>query len=636
MRFLITFAVLLFVSFSFALDFVPGSGSQVIPEDSKEYNFAYHQGTDDYHFYGSDKWAVFFDFASVYPAAEISQFLVSKALIYLPQIGDSIKVELFTNEYNSPGTLLTWNKVLVSSNWLEITFPQTVQESSLWMVATYSTSFIGTFVSASYGSGTHSYYSNTNVPQSPYYQSFANAGFSAELLFGLTGEFVLDSQIIDLELTYFNLEGIVEPGQTVAPTFAIYNHSSIPISDAAIHLNVYSPNPDFAFFDELPVTETIAPHSLYEFNDQNPDFLEHQFTLPERPLQLKLRAALVSSHNDNDPQANNIKLIHRFSFADSYPIFLIENFLRWQNASQISWSQDQYNLPQFHILNYFPILGDSLSNLAAQNRFNWYHFNSLPRTVINGNLKINGFSSNYGNQFTQLCTQAQNSKTFISSADCRIISEENSDQLSASLTLNNAHTQLYSSAVEYDIVNLSRLFVGLFKKETFNNSERWVIDRWIVQNQALNGSLNAAQSLTLDFSIPLNNIPLSELEESYRLYYWLQMSDTGKILYSSFAEFSNFVPVNDINYSIPRLNITSNPLRRGEQMKISLNNGKQLGRVQVYNLKGQKIRDFYTTQPEIVFTSDEFPTNGIYFLRFPELPAAKAGNPTTHKIIILK
>jgi len=190
--------------------------------------------------------------------------------------------------------------------------------------------------------------------------------------------------------------------------------------------------------------------------------------------------------------------------------------------------------------------------------------------------------------------------------------------------------------VEYDIVNLSRLFVGLFKKETFNNSERWVIDRWIVQNQALNGSLNAAQSLTLDFSIPLNNIPLSELEESYRLYYWLQMSDTGKILYSSFAEFSNFVPVNDINYSIPRLNITSNPLRRGEQMKISLNNGKQLGWVQVYNLKGQKIKDFYTTQPEIVFTSDEFPTNGIYFLRFPELPAAKAGNPTTHKIIILK
>ena len=80
MRFLITFAVLLFVCFSFALDFVPGSGSQVIPEDSKEYNFAYHQGTDDYHFYGSDKWAVFFDFASVYPAAEISQFLVSTFL----------------------------------------------------------------------------------------------------------------------------------------------------------------------------------------------------------------------------------------------------------------------------------------------------------------------------------------------------------------------------------------------------------------------------------------------------------------------------------------------------------------------------------------------------------------------------
>ncbi|MCB5257933.1 MAG: hypothetical protein LHW47_02150, partial [Candidatus Cloacimonetes bacterium] len=143
MRFLITITVLLFVSFSFALDFVPGSGSQVISEDCKEYSFGYHQETDDYHFYGSDKWAVFFDFASVYPAAEISQFITSKALIYLPQTGDSIRVELFSNEFNHPGTLLTWNKVPVSSNWIEVTFPQTVQESSLWLVVTYSTSFTG-------------------------------------------------------------------------------------------------------------------------------------------------------------------------------------------------------------------------------------------------------------------------------------------------------------------------------------------------------------------------------------------------------------------------------------------------------------------------------------------------------------
>ncbi|MDD3632698.1 MAG: T9SS type A sorting domain-containing protein [Candidatus Cloacimonadaceae bacterium] len=636
MRFLITITVLLFVSFSFALDFVPGSGSQVISEDCKEYSFGYHQGTDDYHFYGSDKWAVFFDFASVYPAAEISQFITSKALIYLPQTGDSIRVELFSNEFNHPGTLLTWNKVPVSSNWIEVTFPQTVQESSLWLVVTYSTSFTGIYVSASQGGGEHSYYSNTNVPQAPYYQSFASAGFNAELLFGLAGEFVLDSQIIDLELTNFDLEGIIEPGQTVAPTFAIYNHSGIPITDATINLNVYSPDPDFAFFDEIPIPETIAPLSLYEFNNQNPAFFEHQFVLPERPLQLKLRAALVSSHNDNDPQANNVRLIHRFSFADSYPIFLIENFLRWQNVSQITWSQDQYSFPQFHILNYFPILGDTLSSIAAQNRFNWYHFNSLPRTVVNGDLRINGFSTNYGDQFVQLCTQAQNYKTFISSADFSIINEDHTDQLYATLTLNNAHTQLYSSVVEYDIVNSSRLFVGLFKKQTFNEGERWVIDRWIVQNQPLNGSLNADQSLTINFFIPLNNISLSELEQFYRIYYWLQLQDSGKILYSSYSEFSNFVAVQDENNFVPRLIIFPNPLHPGELMKVSINNGKQIGRVQIYNLRGQKIKDFYTSQSEITITADQFPVNGIYFLRFPSIPSAKTGMPTIHKIIILK
>jgi len=87
---------------------------------------------------------------------------------------------------------------------------------------------------------------------------------------------------------------------------------------------------------------------------------------------------------------------------------------------------------------------------------------------------------------------------------------------------------------------------------------------------------------------------------------------------------------------VPRLYITSNPLHRGELMKITLNNDKPLGRVQVYNLKGQKIKEYHTTKSEIAFTAEQFPANGIYFLRFPELFMAKSGIPTIQKIIILK
>ncbi len=595
-----------------ALDFYPGTSGTVIPEAGKEFSFDYHTGIDDYHLYGADVWAVRFDFSDEYPAMAISEFAVSKALLYLPQTGDSVRVELFTDVLGSPGSSLTWAKVPVNTNYLEIPFPTVVQNDSLWMIVTYATNFANRFVSASEGGGSHSYYWNTNA-QNPYFQSLSNAGFNAELLFGLGGDFVLSA--LDLELLDFDLEGTLEPREIVGPTFRIYNHSTQTITDAVVGINVYSPDPEFAFFDSIDISEPIPPNSSYTFNSQSTGFSEHQFTLPPEPLQMKLRAALSSGQQSTDPQFNNVILIHRFSLDSPYPVYLTENFLRYTYSSQITNIQDQYTFPDIHTLNYFPIVNDTLGSVASQIRFNWYDFNSLPRTTFNGDQQINGFTPDYGDSYQQLCEQILLEKSFVSGSDCRFSYNELSDMLTANITLTNDYTLLYNSATEYNLISQSRLCVGLFKRVDVNDSERFVLTRWITHAASLDGSLNSGESYSAAYAIALNNLPLTELSQDYRLYYWLQLDNGGKILYSNWADFTSIVSNQDELMDIPEMQITSNPLRQGNTMRIKLSNGQNIIGLEVFNIRGQKILSYPVPTQDVLLTADQFSASGIYLLK---------------------
>ena len=611
------FALLLFAMLAAlcsALGFVPGNGLQVVDDPGREYAFAYHNGMDDYHFYGANVWAVRFDFSAVYPSLPGAEFSVSKALLYFPQLGDSVRAELYSDAYGVPGVSLAWAKVPVTSNFLEIPFPTSVQNDSLWLVVSYTTNFANRFVSASSGGGTHSYYWNTNA-QTPYFQSLATAGYNAELLFGLGGDFVLPS--VDLELVDLDLSGLIRPRETVGVTFSVYNHSDQPINSATLELNVYSPDPGFAFYDEIGIATAIPPRSLFVFNETSPGFAEHQFELPGTPLQIKLRGAVTSSFQDTDPQSNNVRIIHRFSFAHEYPVYLGENFLRYSNVTQITALQDQMNLDELHLLNYFPVLSDTMGNIAAQVRFNWYGFNSLPRTVLNGDLRINGLNPDYASQLSQNYAQAIEQRTFISQAECRINYLEQSDLLSASLTLTNAETLLYATAPEYMLISQAALCVGLFKRVQLNGADRWVIARWITHGTALDGTLGAGETYTASFNIPLNSLTLADLSQNYRLYYWLQMQGGGQILYSAWTDFTGIVSNSEDLNSSPSLIVSGNPLTPGSEMLLRLSNGEPVERLQVFNIRGQKILDFPAPTREIRLTADLFPASGIYFLRLP-------------------
>ena len=596
----------------FGLDYVPGPGHAVPTPESREYDFAYHNGSDDYHFYGSNIWAVRFDFHAVHPGLALCEFAASKALLYFPQTGDSVLVQLFTDTAGSPGTELSQVRAAVNSNYLELDFPQAVQSDSLWMLVTYATNFGNRFVSASAGGGTHSYYWNTSA-LNPYFQSLASAGYSAELLFGLAGDFVLSNP--DLELADFDLVGTVKPRQVVYPSFRIYNHSDAPILDAVVCLNVYSPSPDFAFFDPITISDPIPARSFYQYDSASAGYSDHQIFLPDQPMQIKLRAALTSGIQDGDPQANNVQVINRFCLDDTYPVYLTENFLRWADAPAILAFQGQYDFPEFHTLNYFPILSDTLGNIGAQTRFNWYGFNALPKTVISGEHKISGFGAAYGTQYSQFCAESLAQHTFISSSNCRFTYTELTDILEADLTLTNDNTLLYDIATEYNLVGNSRLCIGLFKKVEIGSDTRYVLSRWIRHAAALESPLGMGQSLTVSFSLSLSELTLAELAADYRIYYWLQLNDGGRILYSAWQDITDVVSAQDALIRQPVLRLSSNPLMQGQTMKVSLSNGQDILSLRIYNLRGQQLLGLERPSRTVSINAGQFPTSGVYLMR---------------------
>jgi hypothetical protein len=633
MRYLPLLVLLLAAGQVFALGLIPGPGEQVLAPLDRDYGFAYHDGSDDFRLYGTSIWAVRFDFASAYPSLAEAEFLVDRALLWFPQTGDSVRVELFTDVSGLPGTRLSWITAPVTDNYLELSFPQPSQAGVLWMLVHYTTNFTNRFVSASEGDGSHSFYWNTNA-QNPHFQSLATAGFPCELLFGVGGEFILTGA--DLELAAFDLEGLIAPREDVYPTFTVYNHSDAPVTGASVSLNLYAPLTEYNQSFQIDILETIPPREAYTYGEQSGGYWENRLSLPDVPIQLKFRAALSSPLGADDPQFNNVIITYRYSFTHPYPVYLTENFLRQDFASPLWDVQAQYYPDEIEALNYFPVLSDSLSSPPAAQHFNWYGFNSLPRTVIGGEGRITGYTPSYAGQYQDLAAAAIQEKTFVSSFDCRLNHLPASDAISADITLYNDQTHLFNTATDYNLVSNARFFAGLFKSEQLSGGLHYVLVRWIAHAELPDGNLGFGESLVKSYSFILNNVTLNELAQDYRLYFWLQTNGGAKVLWAGSSDFTSVVSNPGDLAPSPILLAGSNPLRRGGILKLSLSDLSPLGTVEIFNLKGQSVLRLQTDDPELNLADDSFPASGIYFVRVSSSRPAGRTIRATRRITVIK
>ena len=606
-----------------AIKCLPGSGASVLHDGTKEFSADYHSSADDYHFYGSNQWAVRFNFADFYPNIANCSFNIRKARLYFPNIAVPVyvNVALYEDAVNSPGTLITQKDSLLTTNWTDFEFTSLNTRTVVWLVVTDSTN-IANWVSASEGSGTHSYFMN-NAPI-PYWQKFSSAGFTAELLAGLVGSFNLGDNP-DLELLSFDFSGLLLPRQSVSPAVSIYNHSADTASDVAIDIHISAPDStlyqpvSLNFPLDLPI---LSQDSLFfEF--------PQQIALPETPMQISVTATLQSSFTETDSTLSNNTITKIYNvFNNDAGIHIVENFIRSGTLGSLPTLPD--TLTYKHLV-YYPNFSDPGSNAGSLARFDWYKLLSLPTTVIGGSKKIRRQPS--PSEFLEGCLNTVSRKSFISSStDTLDTFGQTSGNLRLQVKLHNTSTVLYLDGT--NPATNSGFFAGLFQREDISPNEHcYVLQRWIAHAAAIDSTLNVGTSITRTYSFNTSGLDSSN---NYVIIYWLQDKTEGQIYYANSVN----LPVLPTSGPEPQeplpaalLSFYPNPVRSGGALQ--LKNNAIESRVTIYNLRGQKIWSQDKLAGDILLPASIFPASGIYFVRSEALVNGNKSKQTK-KLSVIK
>lgn len=628
---LILAAILLICASTFAISSLPGTGESV--PTPRQYDFQYHTGSDDLHFYGSMQWAVLFDFDEVYPTQSLSQFAIESALIWFPSLGDSAKVELFTDGNGQPVQRVAQARAQVNQNLMEFDFDTVIQTERIWMVLTYNTTINGPYVSASTGGGTHSYYLNQNYDV-PFFQNMANAGFGCEFLFGVRGNFLLSTE--DLELVDFSLVGDMQPETELRPEFTIYNHSSQTVLNSQINLQITSPaSSEYSVNANIQITNPIPAHGSLTVTSEHPQYSSYVYTMPRDPLQIKVTAILSSEIDAADTLFNNSITKYYHIFSHNSPIRLLENFVREYHITQIADYQTPQMTDDLRSLYYFPILQDSLSLVGAYQRYQWYSLFSIPVSVYNGQGRLTGLSSSYPTQLEALIDA--NKKTFISQNTCSLTLPSQGENLEIRINLTNSDTHLFNTNAEPNLIQSSRLYAAFFKKHNFNGRELYVLNRWIAYADTISSLNSPGQFLEKLYNTSLSNLDLEDLTQNYRLYYWIQSNTNREILFAAQQTFQSFLSNQDELVTAPSLRIYPNPASRSANLQANWDKDYKATRLAIFNLRGQLLAE-YTDQiygkDNITLPRELFPSSGIYFLRIYPAKDSRFNAIQSRKIIV--
>ena len=628
---LILAAILLICASTFAISSLPGTGESV--PTPRQYDFQYHTGSDDLHFYGSMQWAVLFDFDEVYPTQSLSQFAIESALIWFPSLGDSAKVELFTDGNGQPVQRVAQARAQVNQNLMEFDFDTVIQTERIWMVLTYNTTINGPYVSASTGGGTHSYYLNQNYDV-PFFQNMANAGFGCEFLFGVRGNFLLSTE--DLELVDFSLVGDMQPETELRPEFTIYNHSSQTVFNSQINLQITSPaSSEYSVNANIQITNPIPAHGSLTVTSEHPQYSSYVYTMPRDPLQIKVTAILSSEIDAADTLFNNSITKYYHIFSHNSPIRLLENFVREYHITQIADYQTPQITDDLRSLYYFPILQDSLSLVGAYQRYQWYSLFSIPVSVYNGQGRLTGLSSSYPTQLEALIDA--NKKTFISQNTCSLTLPSQGENLEIRINLTNSDTHLFNTNAEPNLIQSSRLYAAFFKKHNFNGRELYVLNRWIAYADTISSLNSPGQFLEKLYNTSLSNLDLEDLTQNYRLYYWIQSNTNQEILFAAQQTFQSFLSNQDELVTAPSLRIYPNPASRSANLQANWDKDYKATRLAIFNLRGQLLAE-YTDQiygkDNITLPRELFPSSGIYFLRIYPAKDSRFNAIQSRKIIV--
>ncbi|MDD4309835.1 MAG: T9SS type A sorting domain-containing protein, partial [Candidatus Cloacimonetes bacterium] len=463
----------------------------------------------------------------------------------------------------------------------------------------------GHYLSASSGSGEHSFFVDSTGPIESVWQSLAEAGFGCELQFGVLGTFNLKST--SLQLLNSGFTGNLAPDETMYPSVTVYNHSANDIVNANLKIAITSP-------DTLVYFPPVVIHPIdgvIPSQDSLSIVLSSGIILPSEPMQIKLSYTVLGTlDGSNTPVTSNVISTSLGVYRDPLQEHLVEHFNRIDAYPNIVSLQGQ---PGYSNIVYFPSLADAGSNIGSLERYNWYKYNSLPQTVLDGFIGFNNFPEEYPEQFNLACELANTERSFVTNSTCVVDTVGLTDgNMRMVVKLFNNSTILFSGdQISLNAAKNSVFFAGLFKQTKFGLIDGFMLDRWINYAEPIDSSLTKGTSKTITSLISHN-----EGDDTLRIVYWLQ-DKTSKRIYHvkslAMPQTQNIPQDNPIPVPAPLVDVYPNPVSANCVLKVK--GYENNTRVRIYNLRGQKVWEADELMGEIVVPQTVFPTSGIYFIR---------------------
>ena len=587
-----------------AVDYHSASGSNVKPS-VRDTLFYYHTNTDDQHWFGSDSWAVKFEFNELYPEINPLFYEAEGANIFIPGISgsDPLIIRLCEDRYGQPlihPDSLLFSQTLQASeiqyhDWNYISFSNTIIDTTLWLVVDYPTNSTEQFISASAVGGLQSYFLYNG-----YYQNMFSISYDSEFLFSLQGRLLPTGT--DLDLVSINWEGEFLEGGFIYPIFTIKNNSDRSVLGS--YLIPYLEDPidtiELVYAADSTTCQQIDLPALYANEIYVFDFSDSlMYMLPERASQYQFEGELFC---ETDSLTQNNSTEDEFNiYVEQLDKLIIENAVQLNDSNSNNlWSAQESILDTSNciLINYFADLNDEpFFNYDSYQRFHYYDLMGFPATIIGGSKKIIGYNTGYPALLIELYNTALLNNTFISKDTCYAFYNEMGN-VGFSYELENIETLLFD-----DFINDLTLRVGVI--ENVENEPGIPADTNIPVFTYLIEEANATQFLdnitisdTVLFNMNDDFVTIAGDTDNCEIVFWLQNDETKEIFYVNKLPFTEFqlglVSLDDeeIPNTEHSLRIFPNPCKTSETMNISfsLPNTIQSAELKIYNIKGQLVK----------------------------------------------
>ncbi|NQV19684.1 MAG: T9SS type A sorting domain-containing protein [Armatimonadetes bacterium] len=606
-----------------AIDFVPGTGKSVQENLRDTTEVYYHTNTDDQHWYGSDSWAVLFDFNNYFPSIDSLYFEADGALVYIPNdnSANDLTIKLYDNDYNQPGNLILSQTISPVSGWNEISFNDTPRDT-VWLVIDYETNPTNQFISASSNDGTHSYYWDPNFGPDGFYRNMAETGFQSEFLFSLKGQFLIDG--IDIELVDFELINNPDIPENYYPNFTVKNNSAQTVDNAYLLVEIGSP--------VYSVEDSISLSSLPSNEEVTFDFYgndEHLYELLSNPSQYSVNADL---NCEDDVFIPNNQISYDFNtFTIRLDKILIENFVQLNDINcENIWLDEQIvlDLDSCEVINYFPEIPDiPFYHPDSYERFNDYNLFGLPTTIIYGEKKILGYNQNSFADTLSLyyLNMLDNYKTFISLQDVSGGFNPVTHDAYVCINLRNENASIFQN-----YLGDCKMYVALTENNLETRTDIFGSVLLDVITEVSDLQLNYGQNQTDSIWFNLDDIePISGNSDNCSVIFWVQNEITKQIDFINSISIQDF-GVLDVNpQEVPEvpvvINIYPNPFSTDRNLNINIRSEKLITstKIEIYNIKGQLVQTILQEEnlleSNLIWNCKDFSQNevasGIYFMK---------------------